>query len=727
MTQERPTFSPLWHRVRALKPRLRPHVQVTRQFYRGRRWHIVHDPASNQFYRLSPVGYELVGLLDGTRTVEEAWNLSLELNGDGAPTQQEVIEMLGQMYSSNLLAVDVTPETEQLLSRGRERTKRRIASQAIGIMYFRVRVFNPDRYLSWLEPILRPLINPVGFLLWCAWVISGLAVALPHWEEIRSDFNNAIAPSQWLTLWLVFLAIKFIHETGHGVICKRYGGQVPEFGFMFLVLLPAPYVDASSAWGFSSKWRRIAVGAGGMIFELAVAAAAAWYWSRTLNDPNSLGHRLAFNIMLTASVTTVLFNANPLMRFDGYYILSDLLEVPNLMQRSMRMLQHLAQKYLYRVERTRAPSNSRSEQTILVVYGLLAMAYRIFLFITITLYVMGKLFAIGLLLAIWSAIAWFAIPTGKFIQWLASGPVLAERRGRAILTSLVLVFVGVVGLGIVPVPDNRRAAGVIESVQRSGVFFKADGFVVQAHVRAGDRVRAGDPLVTCESPELEARLAIAEAQLAEYEALERQYLVTSPAAAQTIRRFIDAHRKLIATLREDLNGLILRAPHDGVVVLGIGSVDPQQVVGAYAKEGQLLCEIVDAERVRVAAALTTIEAEPLFQLESQLGEGHRRAEIRRYARPHEVLRAQQVDILPAGQRKIPHPALTYTGGGVIETEKEDQTGTVAKTPRFIAYLDAEGLGAPGERVIVRFSLPWRPLLDQWIDRVRRVITEQVDI
>src|SRR4029079_1398608 len=148
MTPERPTFSPLWHRVRALKPRLRPHVQITRQFYRARRWHVVHAPASTQFYRLSPVGHEMVGLLDGSRTVEDVWNLCLGTHGDAAPTQGEVIEMLGQMYNSNLLAIDTTPETEQLLSRGRERVKRRIASQAIGIMYFRIRLFNPDRYLS---------------------------------------------------------------------------------------------------------------------------------------------------------------------------------------------------------------------------------------------------------------------------------------------------------------------------------------------------------------------------------------------------------------------------------------------------------------------------------------------------------------------------------------------------------------------------------------------------
>src|SRR4051812_10695463 len=242
MSGERPTFSPLWHRVRALKPRLRPHVQITRQHYRGRRWHIVHDPTSNNFYRVSPVAHELVGLLDGQRTVEDVWNSTLQNHGDAAPTQQEVIELLGQMYNTNLLAIDLAPETEQLLRRGRERTKRRIATQAIGIMYFRLRLFNPDRILSWLEPILRPILNRWGLLLWCAWIAFALYSVLPRWDDLTGGFKDAIAPSNWFWLSVVFVCIKGIHETGHGVITKRFGGQVPEFGAMLLVLFPAPYV-----------------------------------------------------------------------------------------------------------------------------------------------------------------------------------------------------------------------------------------------------------------------------------------------------------------------------------------------------------------------------------------------------------------------------------------------------------------------------------------------------
>ena len=721
MTPERPTFSPLWHRIRALKPRLRPHVQITRQHYRGRRWHVVHDPASNQFYRLSPVAHELVGTLDGNRTVEDAWNISLSTHGDGAPTQGEVMELLGQMYNSNLLAIDTTPETEQLLSRGRERTKRRIASQALGIMYFRLRLFNPDRYLSWLEPLLRPLLNRWGFLLWAAWVAWGLSTVLPHWDELRDGFKDAVAPAQWLSVFVVFIIIKAIHETGHGVICRRFGGQVPEFGVMMLVLLPSPYVDASSTWSFPSKWQRMAVGAGGMIFELAVAAAAGFVWVGTPHG--DLLHKLAFNAMFTASVTTVLFNANPLMRFDGYYILSDLLEVPNLMQRSMKMLQFLAQRYIYRIEQARPPSTSRSELWTLFVYGVLATAYRVFLFFSITLYMMGKMFAIGLVLSVWTAAAWFIIPIGKYLHWLATSPHLDDFRPRAWGTSLGLVALAAILVGVIPMPDHQRASGVIESEARSGVFFVADGFVEMAHVRVGDRVRKGDTIVTCESAELRSRLRTAQGQLAEYQSLERQYTRVTPATAQIAHDRVQNTERLLAEIKKRLDGLVVRAPHDGVIVLGVQGTDPQATVGAFVKRGSLLCEVVDTDHLRIAAPLSTVQAEPLLKLAAE----QRPVQIRPVSEPDRLLDGREVSILPAGQRTLPHPALGYAGGGTIETDPQDKTGLSTKAPQFIVYVSADGLGSPGERVRLRFTLPSRPLLRQWLDRFERLIQGRINI
>ncbi|GJQ29384.1 MAG: peptidase M50 [Phycisphaerae bacterium] len=700
-----------------MKPRLRPHVQITRQHYRGKRWHVVHDPSSNHFYRLNAVAHEFVGLLDGSRTVEDVWRLSLTRHADDALTQNEVLQLLSQLYGSNLLSADVTPETEQLLRRGRERTAQKAKQQAIGLMYFRVRLFNPDAILAWLEPIVRPLISPVGFLAWCVLVLGAFAYAIvPNWDRLLSGVDSAIAPSNWGWMFVVFVVLKLIHEAGHGLICKRFGGQVPEFGVMLLVLVPAPFVDASSSWAFPSKWRRMAVGAGGMIFELTVAALAALLWASTAEG--QLLHQLAYNAIFSASVSTILFNANPLMKFDGYYILSDLLEVPNLMQRSQAMLKFLVQRHAFRMKSAVPPTGSLSEAGVLVLYGLGAMIYRVFLFISITLYVMGKMFAIGLFLALWTAGMWFVLPVGGFIHWLATNPGIADRRPRVIAASLGMAALVVLALGVIPAPDRRRADGVVESLADTGVFFGADGFVEAAHARPGDRVRKGDPLVTLTSDKLRAQLAMSEGVLAEAESKALESTVSQPAAAKAAMEYCEAIRAQIAWIQSKIEALTVRAPHDGVVV----GQDPHALLGKFVQEGTPLCEVVDDTSVRLTAVFTQTEA-------AWLREGPIKVEARLVSRVHDVIPATTDRIIAAGTRDLPHESLSFKGGGQLPNSPEDRSGRQTTDAVFKGYFLAEGVASgeargaavPGERVALRFTLDRKPLAAQWYLRLRQTL------
>lgn len=722
---DRPTFSPFWHRVRTMKPRLRPHVQITRQQYRGRRWHVVHDPASNQFYRLNPIANDLIGMLDGTREVEEAWKASLQKFGDMAPTQNEVIQLISQLYSANLLSCDTTPETDQLLRRGRERVKKKVAAQAIGIMYFKIRIFNPDRLLTLAEPIIRPILNKWGFLAWCILLIAALATVLPEWDRLVKGFDDLRGdPAQWIWIGIVFVITKAFHEFGHGVICKRHGGQVPEFGFMLLVLFPSPYVDASSTWAFPDKWKRVSVGAGGMLFELALASLAAFVWAT--GQPGELSTKLAYNAMLTASVSTVLFNANPLMRFDGYYILADLLEIPNLAPRSNKMLNYLAQKYLYRLRNLTPPSSLRGEQSILVVYGILSMAYRIFLFITITLYVMGQLFAIGLVLAVWTAAAWFIIPIGKFIHWHASSPQHSEHRLRGWGISLALVALGVILLGLVPFPDRRRGFGIVESVNRTPVTFGTEGFVEQVHKRPGDRVAKGEAIATLVNPELRLRRESIVAQLEEFNVQERGARQAGEMGAADIARDrIRVAQDNLDEIDRLIGELVVRAPHDGIVAGG----DPEVRLGGYVKRAEQLCEVVEPGDLRITAVMDQRQAGWLF---AEPGAALP-VRVRLYSRPENVIEGIGVPYVEAGQKMLPSAALSFVGGGATEPEARDETGRLAKRPWFPVRINASvppeliAAAYPGERVKVRFNLPAKPLMTQWLDRLQKEIQGRVQL
>ncbi len=720
---ERSTFSPFWHRVRTMRPRLRPHVEFTRQHYRGGRWHVVHDPTSNAFYRLPPVAHEFVGLFDGVRTVEEVWNLCLTRHGDQAPTQNDAIQLLAQLYGANLLSADTTPETEQLLRRGRQRRQKRWAQQAIGLMYFRVKLFNPDALLSWLEPIARPLLSRVGLALWLVLVLVALAGVVPHWGRLREQFGTALEPANWGWLIAVFVVLKLFHELGHGLICKRLGGSVPEFGAMMLVLVPSPYVDASAAWAFRGKWARVAVGAGGMLFELFLAALAAFLWSAT-KDRGGLANTLAFNAMLTASVSTVLFNANPLMKFDGYYMLSDLLEVPNLMQRSMAMLKHHFQRWVYRVRGAIAPTSDPGEAAILNLYAVLALAYRVFLFFSITLYLMGTMFGLGLVLAAWTAAMWFVLPTAQFAHWLATSPQLAERRWLGVAKSLAMIALAALLVGAIPMPDHRRASGVVTSEHSRGVFFGTDGFVVSAHKRPGDAVSSGEAILTLESPALVEALREARARLGEAEAIELEATASNPAAAQVARERVLAFRDQVAYFESKLERLVVRAPHDGRVV----GTDPASHLGAFVREGQGACEVVDAspDALRVTASLTQTEVLWLNELNPE----QYTVGARRVADAREDLPMAPTRIPQAGLRRMAHEALGFKGEGSVETDLSDAAGTTAKRPVFNAefrFLSGAVEAHPGERVALRFTLPSKPLLAQWVDRLNKLIIGRVRV
>lgn len=719
---ERPTFSPFWHRVRALKPRLRPHVQVTRQHYRGRRWHVAHDPTTNQFFRLNPIGHELVGLLDGRRTVEEVWTILLQRHGDDSPTQQEALQLIGQLYSSNLLSVDAPPETEQLLRRGRERRKKKAMGQAVGLMYFKIRLFNPDSIFAWMEPLLRPLLNRFGLLLWLAVLLGAIVAILPHLDRLAGSMDNTLAPANWGWLAVVFIVTKAIHETGHGVILKRFGGQVPEFGMMLLVLFPAPYVDATASWALESKWKRIAVGSGGMIFELFVAAVAVFVWLST--EPGALIHQIAYNAMFIASVSTILFNANPLMRFDGYYILSDLLEVPNLMQRAQNMIKHFFKRYAFGIENDQPPTTNPGERRILVIYGILALAYRVFLFISITLFVMGKMFALGLLLAIWTGAMWFVLPVGKFLHWLASHPSLMDKRVRAVTATLLMLGVCVFSLGMVPFPDWRRASGVVEPVRRSGVFFASDGFIVEAHASPGERVSAGDPIVTIDNPELRVELSTARAELARAEVRRRSALARSSPATDELTEAVANLRERVAILERRIERQTVRALHDGV----ISGADPAEFVGAWVQEGTAICELVEDRNARIVATLS--QRENTWAVRHAAGGMPVTASVRFLSDAGRSFEGQIVEVVEAGQSRLAHPSLGYAGGGTIATDPEDETGTSATSKQFelrIVGANGELGGAPGERVRVRFTLPDRPLMAQWADRLHKLVQGRVTL
>src|SRR5437763_242406 len=240
--QLRPTFSESWYRVKNLRAKLRASAQISRQFYRGERWYVVRDPAGNQFHRLSDPAYRFVALLDGTRTVEEAWDLAGGQLEDDAPTQPEVIQILSHLYSANLIDADVTPDATVLLRRHKQLSKRKMQNRLMNVLFPRIPLWDPDAFLVRWMPLVRLMLSKFGAFVWLVVVGAAVAMVASMWNEpghsIPEAAKNAINirsnPVNLLLLWGTFVLIKLIHELGHAFSCRRFGGECHELGIMFL-------------------------------------------------------------------------------------------------------------------------------------------------------------------------------------------------------------------------------------------------------------------------------------------------------------------------------------------------------------------------------------------------------------------------------------------------------------------------------------------------------------
>ena len=714
MAVDRPTFSESWYRVAELRPRLRSTVQVHRQHYRGRMWHVLQDPASNQFFRLNEAAYRFTALLDGRRTVGQAWRLCADQLGDDAPTQGEAIQLLGQLYASNLLAAELPPDAERLFRRYRRRRQREVRGYLSNLLFIRVPLIDPDHFLDRWVGVFGRLFTWPMLIGWLALMAVGGYHLVGRVGELADRATGVLDVDNLGWLYLSMILVKVFHEFGHGFACKRFGrrsgtgGEVHVMGVMFLVFTPVPYVDASSAWALRSKWHRVVVGAAGMMVELAVAAVAAIVWAHTAQG--AVAHKVAYNIIFIAGVSTLLFNGNPLLRYDGYYILSDLLEMPNLAQRSREYLYYLVKRYAWSVRAARSPAHTPGERAWLLFYAIASTLYRVVICIGILLFVADKLFFVGAVLAVAAAVAWVGVPLGRFAHYLASSPELSRVRGRAVGSTLGGVVAIAVGIGRIPAPDRCRAEGVVEPVRLAIVYAGADGFVGDVTPSGRWTQPGGSPLVTAANPELEAQLQQLRADRRRLEARRRLALTQELAAAQIVDERIAAVDERITRVRRDLAALAVAAPFAGEWI----SPEVDRLRGAYVRRGDSIGMVAAPEELLIRAPAGQQIAEMI------LAEADRdRVEIRVKGRPAQRYTGSIREILPAGSDQLPSDALSYTAGGSIETTPDERRGLRATERLFevrvVPHLDPDD-AVPllsGQRVVVRFEMPPRPLAVQW--------------
>ena len=712
------TFSESWHRVAGLRVSLGTTVKVRKQMFRGELWYILYDAFNNQYFRLRPEAHDFVVRLRRDRTVEEVWQECLERNPDDAPGQEDVIQLLTQLYFANLLYFEVPADSEKLFERFKKRRRKEIQSKLMSIMFFRMPLLDPERFLRRVQTLIRLIVSPLGALIWFAVVGAACKLVVDRFDAALEQVQGILAPDNLILLYLGLVVIKTLHEFGHAVVCKRFGGEVHTMGVMLLVFTPLPYMDATSSWSFRSRWRRALVGGAGMLTEVFVAALAAFYWA--YSGPGAL-HSVAYNMMFIASISTVLFNGNPLLRFDGYYILSDLLDIPNLHTRALRHLRHLCERYLFGYKDSHSPAVTLRESVWLSVFGVLSGIYRVVVFTGIIFFVADKFLLAGLIMALICVISWVIVPVFRFVVYLASSPRLSRTRLRAVVLSVIIVAGIGSFLGVCPFPNRFRAPGVIESVDYARVVNDAPGYVKEVFVKSGTRIRVGEPLIELYDRESELETDAVRAQRDETLAMMRRAQSERTADLEPLQKRLETIETKLRDLKELRAALVVRARRPGIWV----SPKSNEMVGAWIPRGTMVGEIINEDSFRFSAVVSQDEAANLFV--DQI----RRAEVRIYGQEGSNVEVSRFAIIPFQHEQLPSAALGWRGGGDVAVSVTDDSGLKATEPFFQIYADlVPCLGTTffhGRSGKLRFTLHPKPLLSQGVRKLRQILQKRYQV
>jgi putative peptide zinc metalloprotease protein len=704
MSLQRTTFNESWYRLAELKPLIHPSLNISRQIYRGNLWYVIEDSVNNKFFRVSYPAYQFLALLDGKRTIDTVWRICMESYGDEAPTQGEVLQLLGQLYNSNLLLGDLPADSQGLLLRYKERIKKEVVAKFKGFMFIKIPLWDPDRFLTGFLPLVRWLFTPIGVVLWIMLAFMGAVSAFGEVGKLFSNTSSLLSLSNLPYLYIGFAMSKLCHEFGHAFACKKLGidngggGQVHKMGIMFLVFTPLPFVDCSSSWAFKNKWHKMIVGASGMLVDLMIASIFVVIWTQT--SEGSVLHILAQNIVITTSVSTLLFNGNPLMRYDAYFILSDFIEISNFATRSNTYFLYLCRRYVLGVTQARCPTSDKKERMWLAFYAVGSYAYRMFIMVGIVIFLANALFILGVLFGV--TIVWGMVikPLHKFFHYIAFDNELRYSRNRTFTIAAIGTMILICLVLVVKVPDWIRIEGIVDPVQSRTVYTLYDGILKE--VSPQGPVRKGQVLCEYENRTLLTEIEVLacdiivkknEFRLAESEDIAR---------AQVIKDQLETLTESVALMEKNKAALINYADIQGLWI----TQNLKNRVGEHMKQGTRIGLLIDPSDFIIRAVANQDHAQ-------LLNEPVLHAEFRVKRLPEKQFGAQFLKLLPVGLEVLPSAALSQFAGGEIQVKTDEKSGRQSVEKIFEIHLkpDKNAMESlfPGQVVIVRCSLAPKPL------------------
>jgi len=675
-------------------PPLRTDLVAAQQPYLGRDYMIYKNPISLAFFRLPIAHAEAAAAFDG-RTPLGALLAPLAAASRywrALPREQALAELSAlavQLGQAGLLQVRGTDASERG-KRLRAAKKSRIFELAVAhVLFFRKSLFDPDRLLDRLLPRVGWIFRPGVLLAAAGFIFLSLLAALWNFDRLVAQGANFFTLSNLGLTWLLFIGVKVLHEFGHGLTAKRFGAEVHEMGFMFILFTPYLFCNVSDAWR-AGKTARVATGAAGIAVELFIASVAVWLW---LFTQPGLFHQMCFNTIVLCSVSTLLFNGNPLMKFDGYYILADVLEIPNLRAKSNAWVTGWAQKNLLGIRPKSAPAAAHEASPLFGLYAVAAYCYGWFIMFSISIMIFDLLKPYGLEFVSRTYVGLFlfvslALPLyrlGRSVKDTAEFRGAVAQRGRLALGGLAALALMAL---LLPWTEVIKRAAALEHERVAQISASAPGLLGEVAVQEGEEVTAGQLLGKLVNRDLESQLASLrlerESLLVRARSLaaedSEQARLTVPVVARQVREIEEE----IRGLERRTASLELRAPRAGIV----RTPRPAELVGRYFAARQPVLEIGGGEHPRVLIALDEQQARKI-----RPGQAVR---VIFTGLPGEVFDGQIISVPSAPAAGFSAASLANLAGGDAPSEPGSAPGALKPS---IAHFEAEArIVIPSDRL-----------------------------
>ncbi|MFQ5512772.1 MAG: HlyD family efflux transporter periplasmic adaptor subunit, partial [Candidatus Krumholzibacteriia bacterium] len=538
---------------------------------------------------------------------------------------------------------------ERYASRKRLDRRRKI----MGILFLRIPLVTPDAFLGRTIRFVRPIFGRPFFIFWLCLIATAATLAARHADQLFHPAEGFLLARNIPLLWGVLIGLKLLHELGHAYACKHFGGYVPEMGAFLIVFTPCAYVDASSTWSFTRKRDRIIVCLAGMYIESICAAVAMMVWTTA---PPGLLHDIAYNVIFLAGVVTVLFNINPLMRYDGYYVLSDLVEVPNLRQRSTDFVKRLLKRFALGLRGDDKPVTGRLA-VLLACFGVAAIIYRVLVLVGITALLASKMFLVGLGFGLFLLGQTVVTAVRRLFQFLWFARETAPVRRRAVAVSCLLIIALPGLLLLVPMRSGVTVAGVVRGEQETTIRARTGGFVSRIGVCPGDVVEPGGLMVELQDDDIVEAVVAAQARIEVSRIRLGAFEVEDPTKAHEEREMAKVYQMELDRWQRDRSNLYVRSETGGVVLDCI----EERELGRYVAPGDTVATVTRG-RWQVRAVLGE---EELADTTPKVGD---RVGVRILAAPGETLRGIVTRVAPTGSRKVEAQSLTRMGGGDIAVD-----------------------------------------------------------